>query len=279
MLYEIDCNFEHYSSQEINETNFLPINEKNKIDLDSNDSEIEGIYMKKTNSTDNNNYKTSNVEILTVKIINDKKKKRGRKKKNEILNYITKRNKYAKDNIFRKIKPYFFNKFLIPTAIKKIKCSFKKQKYLVRKINQKFINDTSIEFNIKLFNAKIRNFLNQDISNKYSSVDLDKNKMILKELEKYPEFNEFLNYSINDFYKLFINDNYKEIISNTFNIDIEEIDFKNITGKIEELREKGEDEQYLTKFKYYAYNIHKLMDESKKRRQRKKKIDINSCDN
>ena len=280
MLFESECSFEHFSNQDIekiNENNFM--NNKNKIDLDSNKAEFEEIYMNKTSNSTFNNYKTSNTEVLTVKIIENKKKKRGRKKKNEAMNCTTKRNKYAKDNIFRKIKPIFFNKFVVNYINKKILCVYKIQKYLVRKFIQKLINDISIGFNINLFNSTIRNLLNQEISKKYLTVNLDKNKKILKELENNTEFNEFLNYSINDIYKLFINDNYKEIISINFNIDKEEIDFKNITGLIEELREKGEEEQLLKQLKFYAYNINLLMDESKKRRQRKKKININSCDN
>ena len=142
------------------------------------------------------------------------------------------------------------------------------------------VTDVSILFNIDLFNSKIRNLLNQKISDKYSTVELDENKMILIKLEKNPEFNEFLDNSVNDIYfNLFLNDNYKEIISNDFKIDKEEIDFENITGIIEELREQGEDDEYLDRFKYYAYNINELMDKSKKRKGRIPKININSNDN
>jgi len=100
---------------------------------------------------------------------------------------------------------------------------------------------------------------------KYSTIDLEVNKAILKNLEKNPEFNEFLNRSINEIYSLFINDNYKEIISNDFNIDKEKIDFENLAGTIEELREQGYDEKYLEQFKHYAQNINLLMDKTKKR--------------
>ena len=215
------------------------------------------------------------------KEIKDKKPtNQGRKKKEEAMNCKTKRNKYAKDNIFRKIKTNFFNKFIVSYINEKIKCVYKKQKYLVRKFNKALVTDVSILFNIDLFNSKIRNLLNQKISDKYSTVELDENKMILIKLEKNPEFNEFLDNSVNDIYfDLFLNDNYKEIISNDFKIDKEEIDFENITGIFEELREQGEDEEYLDRFNYYAYNINELMDESKKRSQRKPKININSNDN
>ena len=145
--------------------------------------------------------------------------------------------------IKKKRKTKFHNKFLVSYINEKIKCVYKKQKYLVRKFNKALVTDISILFNIDLFSSKIRNFLNQKISNNYSTVELDENKMILIELEKNPEFNEFLNCSVNDIYfNLFLNDNYKEIISKDFKIDKEEIDFENITGIIEELREQGEDD-------------------------------------
>ena len=198
----------------------------------------------------------------------------GRKTKIEAMNCETKRNKFAKDNIFRKIKTNFFNKFLVSYGNIKIFSFYQKQKYLIRKFNKALVTDVSIQFNIDLFNSKIRDLLNQEISNKYKTIDLEVNKVILKSLEKNPEFNEFLNSSINEIYSLFINDNYKEIISNDFNIDKEKIHFENLAGTIEELREQGYDEKYLNDFKYYAQNIHLLMDKTKKRSPRKNKIKI-----
>ena len=198
----------------------------------------------------------------------------GRKTKIEAMNCETKRNKFAKDNIFRKIKTNFFNKFLVDYGNLIIFSFYQKQKYLIRKFNKALVTDVSIQFNIDLFNSKIRDLLNQEISNKYLTIDLDINKAILKSLEKNPEFNEFLNSSVNEIYSLFINDNYKEIISNEFNIDKEKIDFENLAGTIEELREQGYDEKYLEQFKHYAQNINLLMDKTKKRSPRKNKIKI-----
>jgi hypothetical protein len=241
-----------------------------------------------SNDFSNNN---SNEEIEYVACIqdvsiveqNEKKKKQkkeikntnqGRKTKNESVNCETKRNKFAKDNIFRKIKTNFFNKFLVDYGNLIIFSFYQKQKYLIRKFNKALVTDVSIQFNIDLFNSKIRDLLNQEISNKYSTIDLEVNKAILKNLEKNPEFNEFLNRSINEIYSLFINDNYKEIITSEFNIDKEKIDFENLAGTIEELREQGYDEKYLEQFKHYAQNINLLMDKTKKRSPRKNKIKI-----
>ena len=190
----------------------------------------------------------------------------------------TKRFKFAKDNIARKIKTKFFNKFLVNLLNIKIKSYFGKQIYLVRPFLNDLVTDVSIQFNIDLFNSPIKNLLNQKNSNKYSTVGLYENKRILRNLEKNPDFIEFLNISVKEFYSLFINDNYKEVLSSDFYIDKEKIDFENITGTIEDLKEQGYDEEYLEKFKYYAKNINLIFDKSKKRKQRKLKIDINSND-
>ena len=191
----------------------------------------------------------------------------------------TKRFKFAKDNIARKIKTKFFNKFLVNLLNKKIKSYFGKQIYLVRPFLNDLVTDVSIQFNIDLFNSPIKNLLNQKNSNKYSTVGLYENKRILRNLEKNPDFIEFLNISVNEIYSLFINDNYKKIISNDFNIDKEEIDFENITGTIEDLRKQGYKEKYIERFKYFAYNINSVFDKSKKRKQKKLKININSNKN
>ena len=247
---------------EINENNYM---NNNKTDLDIKNEELKQIFMCDTdnayNPTDSytNNDKISKnnqIEevIFNVKIIESKKKenneeiksnkkpKRGRHPKNVPKNNDndTKRNKYAKDNIARKIKTNFFNFFIVNLLNIIIKRVYGKQIYLVRKFNQQLVTDVSIEFNIDLFNSKIRNLLNQEISNKYKKIELDNNKKILNCLEKNLEFNKILNITVNEIYSLFINDNYKEIISNVFNIDKKEIYFENVTGKIIELKEKGE---------------------------------------
>jgi hypothetical protein len=287
---------------EINENNYM---NNNKTDLDIKNEELKQIFMCDTDNAYNptesytNNDKISKnnqIEevIFNVKIIESKKKenneeiksnkkpKRGRHPKNVPKNNDndTKRNKYAKDNIARKIKTNFFNFFIVNLLNIIIKRVYGKQIYLVRKFNQQLVTDVSIEFNIDLFNSKIRNLLNQEISNKYKKIELDNNKKILKSLEKNPIFNKILNITVNEIYSLFINDNYKEIISNVFNIDKKEIYFENVTGKIIELKEKGEEEKYIENFKDFAYNIYLVFDKSKKRKQRKKyKKNIISNDN
>ena len=177
---------------EINENNYM---NNNKTDLDIKNEELKQIFMCDTDNAYNptesytNNDKISKnnqIEevIFNVKIIESKKKenneeiksnkkpKRGRHPKNVPKNNDnnTKRNKYAKDNIARKIKTNFFNFFIVNLLNIIIKRVYGKQIYLVRKFNQQLVTDVSIEFNIDLFNSKIRNLLNQEISNKYKKI-------------------------------------------------------------------------------------------------------------
>ena len=243
----------------------------NESNNESNDEYLE--YIQNVSIINKNEKKKEKEkENEKEKEIKTKNTNQGRKTKDEAMNCNTKRDKFAKDNIFRKLKTNFFNKFIPDYINEKIDSVYGKQKYYIRKFNKALVTDVSIQFNIDLFNSKIRDLLNQDISNKYITVDLEANKVILRSLEKNPEFNEFLNKSVKDIYSLFINENYKEIISNDFNIDKEKIDFENLAGTIDDLKEQGYEEKYIEDFKTYAYNINLLMDVTKKRKQRKIKV-------
>ncbi len=288
-------NFENFS--ENIEDNYIQNNIKTDYDIKS--EEIKEIYMIKNdianNSTRNitdNDKNQEEVEILDTKLDESNKdeeneneiknnKNLGRKRKNVAINNDnkTKRDKYAKDNIARKIKAIFINKFLVNLLNIIIKIVFGKQIYLIRKFNKALVTNVSIQFNLDLFNSPIKNLLNQNNSNKYSTVGLNKNKSILRNLENNSEFNVILNITVNEIYSIFLNDNYKEIISNIFNIDKKEIYFENITGKIKELKEQEEEEKYIERFIYFAYNINEVFDKSKKRKPKNSKSNINLNEN
>ena len=287
--------FEHFS--EVKEDNYIQSNIKTDYEIKS--EEIKEIYMNKNdianNSTRNitdNDKNQEEEEILDTKLDDSKEDEKneneiknnkilGRKKKNVAINNDnkTKRDKFAKDNIARKIKTNFINKFLVNLINIIIKIVFGKQIYLIRKFNKALVTNVSIQFNLDLFNSPIKNLLNQNNSNKYSTVGLNKNKSILRNLENNSEFNEILNITVNEIYSIFINDNYKEIISNIFNINKKEIYFENITGKIKELKEQEEEEEYIERFKFFAYNINEVFDKSKKRKPKNSKSNINLNEN
>ena len=228
--------------------------------------EIEEVKPKKKN-TKNKNKKDKNQKI--------KKTNQGRKTKEESKLSNSIRNKYAKDNIFRKIKTNFINDFILNLINAKIKSVYGYQKYLVRKFNSEIVTDISIKFNLLLFNLKIKNLLNKNISNKYTTVNTDANKKILEQLEKNENFDKILNYTVIDVYEIFLSEDYKEIIFKEFDIDKENITFNNMTGVIEKLRvEENEDDVYLRGLEKYFRNIYSLMDESKIRKSRKEKLKL-----
>jgi len=228
--------------------------------------EIEEVKPKKKN-TKNKNKKDKNQKI--------KKTNQGRKTKEESKLSNSIRNKYAKDNIFRKIKTNFINDFILNLINAKIKSVYGYQKYLVRKFNSEIVTDISIKFNLLLFNLKIKNLLNKNISNKYTTVNTDANKKILEQLEKNENFDKILNYTVKDAYEIFLSEDYEEIIFKEFDIDKENIFFNNMKRVIEKLRvEENEDDEYLRKLEIYFRNIYSLMDESKIRKSRKEKLKL-----
>jgi len=257
-----------------------------------------------TNNTSNNNFsininestKEENRKIVGVELLKPKKKKRknknkkdknennqnekakntnqGRKTKEESKTSTSKRNKFAKDNIFHKMKTYIFE-FIINLINAKIKCVFKNQKYLIRKFNKEILRDVTIGFNIKLFKLKLRNLLNKNISDKYTTVNSNANKEILEKLEMNENFDKILNFTVKEAYEIFLSEDYEEIIIKEFEIDKCNIKFNNMKGVINKLRdEENEDDVYLRELEYYFLHIDLLMDENKIRKQRKEKLKL-----
>ena len=96
-------------------------------------------------------------------------KKKGRKRNNEISN--TKRDKFAKDNINKKIKRFFLQCFLselIQTISKTKNISIIK----IKKFNEEIVSQTNITFNIDLFNLTLRELLKTEISKKYKNENI-----------------------------------------------------------------------------------------------------------
>jgi len=228
--------------------------------------EIEEVKPKKKNKK-NKNKKDESEKI--------KNTNQGRKTKEESKTSNSKRNKYAKDNIFRKIKANFINDFIINLINANIKSVFGYQKYLVRKFNREIVTDVTIKFNLILFNLQLRNLLNKNISDKYTTVNSDANKEILEKLEKNEKFDKILNFTIKEAYEIFLSEDYEEVILREFEIDKNNITFNNMKGVITKLREEeNEDDVYLRDLEHYFINIYSLMDESKIRKQRKEKLKL-----
>ena len=224
-------------------------------------------------SINEENRKILQVELLFIKPQNEIKQ--GRKTKKELETSTSIKDKFAIDNIFRKIKTNYFNDFIINLINAKIKSVFGYQKYLIRKICKEIVKDTTIRFNLKLFDLKLSDLLSKDISKNYKTVQLNANKEILEKIENNEKFNKILNCKIIEIYLIFLSKDYKEIISENFEIDKNNITFNNMNGVIEKLRkEKNDNDEYLETLEYYFNNINLLIDESKARKQRKEKIKL-----
>ena len=104
-------------------------------------------------------------------------KKCGRKKSvnSVILNKIHSKESY--DNIFRKIKVLYHNFIInfLNDFIKKLYSGF--QRYLLRKFSGKITQNVTKEYNKKLCNTTLREFLKSEISEKYK-YEYNKNKKI-----------------------------------------------------------------------------------------------------
>ena len=219
----------------------------------SNNSSYLSIYYKKNNEN---------------KIIS---KKKGRKKLNEISN--TNRNKFAKDNINKKIKRFFLQCFLselIQTISKTKNISIIK----IKKFNEEIVSQTNITFNIDLFNLTLRELLKTEISKKYKNENIyspNENEKISNLLEQMNDFKILLNMKLKEIYKIFIKnkEDFNEIMKTKFNIDFD----KNFEYYVN----SQNNQKYREKLLFYGNNYEKeYLNEINARKLRKRKNLINN---
>jgi hypothetical protein len=230
-----------------------------------NNNEKQNIY---TINNDNFSLENNNTSKKENKILN---KKKGRKKLNEISN--TKRNKFAKDNINKKIKIFFLHCFLselIQTISKTKNISIIK----IKKFNEKIVSQTNIVFNIDLFNLTLRELLKIKISKKYKNENIcspNENEKISNLLEQMNDFKILLDMKLMEIYKIFIKNKveFVNIMKIKFNIDFE----KNFEFYVN----KQNDQKYREKLLYYGNNYEKkFLNEKNARKLRKSKNLINN---
>ncbi len=198
-------------------------------------------------------------------------KKKGRKRLNEISN--TNRNKFAKDNINKKIKIFFLHCFLselIQTICKTKNITIIK----IKKFNEKIISQTNIIFNIDLFNLTLRELLKTEISKKYKNENIyssNENEKISNLLEQMNDFKILLDMKLKEIYKIFIKnkEDFNEIMKTKFNIDFD----KNFEYYVN----SQNDQKYREKLLYYGNNYEKeYLNENDARKLRKRKNLINN---
>ena len=145
-------------------------------------------------------------------------KKCGRKKSvnSIILNKIHSKESY--DNIFRKIKVLYHNFIInfLNDFIKKLYSGF--QRYLLRKFSGKITQNVTKEYNKKLCNTTLREFLKSEISEKYK-YEYNKNKKYIDKLYSYrSELSDILNLTYIEFYMNFFLSNDRKKFEEKFGI-------------------------------------------------------------
>ena len=241
-----------------NDAGFKTPNEKNKSRFIGNKSNNLGnLNTKATSFIGKKNERTDNNDFLIFENLeNNKKTKFGRKIKDSLIK--GNHNKYAEDNIMRKIKTYFF-KYIDEELNSKLKNKNKRFLKLTKKLNENLKKD----FNVGLMDTKIKNiYLNSQISSKYEG-QTTKNIKLIEEIYKKMEEIDVIN---------ILELTYLDLFEEYRNNYLEQF-LKHIRNEEEK---KNESEKvindYLEKIKYLCLNYEEWF-KNKKGRNRTKKTE------
>ena len=236
-------------------------NSSNKMENNDEDcmDELNEKYEELRNISDKGNEKEKKEENFGASL---HKRKLGRKKKNS--NEEGKHNKYSEDNIIRKIKVTvisflkdFINLVIFTIYDGKIgKGVFKKE---LLKLNQRQIIIS--KYNREFLDKSLKDIFSEDISTKFNNYKLDHNKRIINNLLNEPDFNK------------------RTKFENLFNLTFLECilhirgenpcDHLKGLASLDDICKKFEDDKdYYDLFKYYIFNIEKII-RNKKRRNNK----------
>ena len=273
MAQKIYLDYESNFDSESPDNVYLIKNDKLLIFMDENN---QNILSTKGQS------KTDNIKDLGLKPLQSNKKKiykitkdfkgKGRIKKN--TNFVGKHNKFAEDNIIRKIKGRFLEycRLYINYSYKKYFLNNtqtnKKYHNLLQKIDSKIVKQIKKERNIEWFDTKLYKIFSQNVSEKCSQYKEDYNKKQIKLLYDKNEVTDviqILNMPVREMYENFILNKKKEGFK-TLENDLEEIKKKMI--------EENEDniEEYLNKYEYIAQNLESIFMKKNPRKNNKKHL-------
>jgi len=228
------------------------------------------------------------IEITNKNIphINEKTKKKGRKKKSEKNNESLAKDqnihtKYDDDNIIIKIKTFFLNNFhkFINGLIKESKMKLKKLDPII-KVNIKQ------DYNIKLWNTTFKTIYSEEKICKKYNICPDKNKKIIDEIYKNnsdDELIKILNLTFGEIFEIFIKDLKElnsELLTKVENYEIyKNVEFSNLDYFFNKMKEEGKKdgqsdefiEDYINEIKTKCIYFKNWFDE-KIGRERKKRI-------
>lgn len=223
--------------------------------------------------------KTNNIKDLGLKPLQYNKNKiykitkdfkgKGRIKKN--TNFVGKHNKFAEDNIIRKIKGRFLEycRLYINYSYKKYflnnNQTNKKYHNLLQRIDSKMVKQIKKERNIEWFDTKLYEIFSHNVSEKCSQYKEDYNKKQIKLLfdkNEVTDVIQILNMPVREMYENFIINKKREGFK-TLENDLEEIKKKMI--------EENEDniEEYLNKYEFIAQNLESIFMKKNPRKKNK----------
>ena len=190
-----------------------------------------------------------------------------------------KHNKFWEDNMTRKLKTklfdsvlYFVNSSIKPVQIQNPNTHSKKIKYsklFFMKINQKTIKDTSVLKNRALLNKKLKDIFSEDISLKMESYGLGYNRDVLSKIESQEidgvkiqsKTLAILERTLLECLEHFRGTKYYDELKGL------ELEYDKV---IDAMKCKGEEEEYIKKFKEFAAGFEKYYEEKKSRESKKK---------
>lgn len=248
-------------NKEIENDEFISMNNESNISFYIGD-----IYKKTTDFIELNKNDEKKKKIFDIKKIN----KKGRLPK-EAKYFKGKHDKFATDNIIRKIKAQFYIR-VVEYINYEYEQSFKKT-YPGKNITKKFIQKINASEskiikkndNLNWFSLKIKDILSADISPKYKKYNSDYNKKQIEKIYKKNELKDLI-----EILEKSVRDIYNKYISNTNDANDEglknlEYDINLLRKEMEENEEKNIND-YIKKYKEFALN---LEEKFKKKRDRK----------
>ena len=238
------------------------------------------------NQDSNSAYYRGSIKHLPLKKHKDEKEKIfrisktfkgiGRIKKN--TNYVGKHDKYAEDNIIKKIKGRFLEKcrnfvnYSYQKYLLRNNNNSSKGKMLLQKIEPKLSKEIRKKQNLDWFESKLYEVFSKNVSGKYSLYNKDYNKAQINLLFIRNEAKEII-----DFLKKPIRSIYEDYINNKKVEGFETLkeDLKNLKKKMIEKKEENID-NYIKKYKLIAENLELIFIRKSSRNNNKKKKNNNN---
>lgn len=250
--------------QKVNNNTF-----KNIIEESKNDQKLK----KAENDIQITNKKRKIIVELESTVNDNIKYGTGRKKKGDST--FRKHNKYAPDNIIKKIKARLLD-YLIQFVNKMIikKAEYNEGYKLLKKLNYKqYVDNMDKNSNLNSMQSLVKEILCSDISTKYSKYPNDWNKIIIDSLlVKNDKIIMFaLNITYNEWINIFLSK--KSVMD--FGLNEKECEeFEGYLPKVNDLLEKIQeisDDNYFSHFVFYLYNFERWFYNKKGRKKKVKK--------